>query len=381
MKLRKIGTFIILACILLALMPAPVAAANSDNSDILLPGDPGFIDLQMEASTTKGIVQSIWDLPSDIIGKLAQEKPQILWSPEQFFEAGDQAQGTRNYQTAINNYNAAEAMYAKQKATKTDPRALQESELRRYQNLAHCESSKASAYESQGNEKASLAAKAKAGKYSEKAAVINSNLGKTQTSTSPCLIVTATFGSPLSDEVQLVRNFRDQSIAKSYAGSRFMPGFNAWYYSFSPQVSDYINDNPVVKPGMRILLTPLMEIVLMSQVCYSFLNFNPEIATFTALVVGGALYGLVYVFPFVFVGIVVAKRRGWKGADAISMKPVILVWAVIAALLMTGVVFSIDLLTTVSSGLLVIFTIILVAGAPSLNLSHYIYRKTSLKTG
>jgi hypothetical protein len=158
-----------------------------------------------------------------------------------------------------------------------------------------------------------------------------------------------------------------------------MPGFNAWYYSFSPQVSGYINDHPVVKPAMRIILTPLLEIVLLSQACYSFMSFNPEIATFAALIAGSALYGLVYVFPLVFAGIVVAKRRGWKGADMISMKPALLVWAVIAAFLTAGVVFSQSLLTTITSGLLVISTIILVAGTLSLGLSRYISRKPGLK--
>ena len=76
---------------------------------------------------------------------------------------------------------------------------------------------------------------------------------------SGCLIVTATFGSPLASEVQLVRDYRDGTIRQSYTGSQFFMGFNAWYYSFSPAVADYIATHPLVKSVMQVCLVPLLD--------------------------------------------------------------------------------------------------------------------------
>src|SRR5208337_3548738 len=59
-----------------------------------------------------------------------------------------------------------------------------------------------------------------------------------------CLIATATYGSALSPEVQFLRNFRDHAILQTFAGSSFMMIFNDWYYSFSPQVSQYEYAHP-----------------------------------------------------------------------------------------------------------------------------------------
>ncbi|HUK51278.1 MAG TPA: CFI-box-CTERM domain-containing protein, partial [Terriglobales bacterium] len=59
----------------------------------------------------------------------------------------------------------------------------------------------------------------------------------TTTSAPKCFIATATFGSQLAPQVQFLRTFRDQQIMNTFAGRSFMIAFNAWYYSFSPQVA------------------------------------------------------------------------------------------------------------------------------------------------
>jgi hypothetical protein len=312
---------------------------------------------------------------------LLEEKPKTQWGFRDFYSAGQQAGHDHDFYSGQGNDPAKAAAFDQesllnfQKAEEIVAREPDSSEDKWY-FMSKIEQEKHDIYFRQGKtaeaEKATTAMATYSHKYEE--------LTKNQDSGfdfSGCLVVTSTYGSPMAAEVQLVRDFRDQSIAKSYAGSRFMPGFNAWYYSFSPQVSGYINAHPVVRPGMRILLTPLIELVFLSQACYSLLSFNPEIATFAALIVGSVLYSLVYVFPFVFIGIVAAKRRGWKGADTITMKPVLLAWGAVIVLLTAGVVFSLDLLTTVSSGLLVISTIILVAGSLSFGLSKGNSKKAS----
>ena len=80
-----------------------------------------------------------------------------------------------------------------------------------------------------------------------------------------CLIATATYGSELAPEVQLLRNFRDNSIMKTQAGSNFMIAFNAWYYSFSPYVANYLAGHWVERTIMKGVLYPLVGTLILSQ--------------------------------------------------------------------------------------------------------------------
>jgi streptogramin lyase len=117
----------------------------------------------------------------------------------------------------------------------------------------------------------------------------------TVTSGLPCLIATATFGSPLAPEVQFLRDFRDHQILHTFAGSNFMLVFNAWYYSFSPGVAGYENLHPTVKSPMQYFLTPLLGSLHISSWTYASLAaVNPEIASLIAGLVGSSLIGLLY---------------------------------------------------------------------------------------
>jgi hypothetical protein len=80
-----------------------------------------------------------------------------------------------------------------------------------------------------------------------------------------CLIATATYGSELAPEVQLLRNFRDNSILKTSAGSNFMLAFNAWYYSFSPYVANYLNTHWVERTIMKGVLYPLVGMLYLTS--------------------------------------------------------------------------------------------------------------------
>lgn len=324
----------LLACLLLLAMPALVAAAQdaSPPAPLVAVGVPN----------------------------LMQEKSKLQYDWVNFKQDGDKALESGNYEDAVKNYNQAEAMLL---FADPDRSSLTE------RSLSNMEYQKSNAYKEWGGHATEAAASAR--KAAELEATADAKY-KTENSIKGCLIVTATFGSPLASQVQLVRSFRDDSIVKSYTGSRFMPGFNAWYYSFSPQVSTYINEHPFVRPAMQLLITPLLEIVIFAQACHSYLSFNPELATIVAIIVGSALYGLIYLFPTVFAGMWVAKRRGWKGGRLQSMLPVAAIWALIALLLAMGVILSLDLLTTLASGLFVIATILLVVGALSLSLSQYL---------
>jgi len=112
---------------------------------------------------------------------------------------------------------------------------------------------------------------------------------------SPCLIATATFGSELAPQVQLLRNFRDQEILHTFAGSNFMIVFNSWYYSFSPAVARYEISNSAAHYTARILLYPLIGILQISSISYSTLAFQPEVAILVAGIIASSLIGMVYI--------------------------------------------------------------------------------------
>jgi len=44
-----------------------------------------------------------------------------------------------------------------------------------------------------------------------------------------------------------------------------MTGFNQFYYSFSPAISDYERENPVFKEAVKITLTPLLTSLTLLQ--------------------------------------------------------------------------------------------------------------------
>jgi len=73
-----------------------------------------------------------------------------------------------------------------------------------------------------------------------------------------CLIATATYGTELAPQVQLLRELRDNSLLQTEAGSIFMKSFNDVYYSFSPIIADYERENPVFKQVVKIAITPMI---------------------------------------------------------------------------------------------------------------------------
>ena len=73
-----------------------------------------------------------------------------------------------------------------------------------------------------------------------------------------CLIATATYGSELAPQVQLLRELRDNQLLNTESGSAFMGLFNDVYYSFSPQIADLERENPAFKEMVKITITPLL---------------------------------------------------------------------------------------------------------------------------
>lgn len=76
-----------------------------------------------------------------------------------------------------------------------------------------------------------------------------------------CLIATASYGTELAPQVQLLREFRDNTLSRTASGTAFMSGFNHFYYSFSPTIADLERENPTFKEAVKITITPMLYTV------------------------------------------------------------------------------------------------------------------------
>jgi hypothetical protein len=73
-----------------------------------------------------------------------------------------------------------------------------------------------------------------------------------------CLIATATYGSELAPQVQLLREIRDNTILTTASGAAFMSAFNQFYYAFSPTIADWERQSPVFKETVKLVITPMI---------------------------------------------------------------------------------------------------------------------------
>lgn len=263
---RKIGTFIILACFVLALMPATVVAAN-DNIPVPL-----------------------------IAVNLFQDKPKSQWNAWDFVLAGRAASSQGNYQEAIDNFNYAEL------------KLITEDKLRTWNTehlLSEIEKDKSGTYSRMpGHQVEADAANQKSQSLEQSSEIKKADEEKKN----QCLIATATFDSPLAPQVQQLREFREGTIYSTESGTQFMTAFNAWYYSFSPAVANFIDDHPSTKPPMRILLTPLLGILNLSRISFFTLALYPDISVIVVGLIASTLIGIVYAFPLLFVLLAVIRR-------------------------------------------------------------------------
>jgi len=73
-----------------------------------------------------------------------------------------------------------------------------------------------------------------------------------------CVIATASYGSPMAKEVQMLREIRDNQLLQTQSGSAFMGGFNTVYYSFAPTIAQWEQENPAFKEIVKTTITPLI---------------------------------------------------------------------------------------------------------------------------
>jgi M6 family metalloprotease-like protein len=172
----------------------------------------------------------------------------------------------------------------------------------------------------------------------------------------PCIIATVTFGSEATPEVQFLRNFRDQLVLSTHAGSAFMNVFNLWYYSFSPQVADFIVVHDAVRSPLRAVLYPLLGVLELSSATYSAFQSFPELAITIAGIVASALIGLVYLTPVTL--LLVRFSRGRRVGTVRVVRVLSISLLVAVALLLLGELAGSFGLLAVAASVLVLTTLL-----------------------
>jgi hypothetical protein len=112
---------------------------------------------------------------------------------------------------------------------------------------------------------------------------------------SGCFIATAAYGTPMADEIQILRDFRDEYLLINSVGRTFVD----FYYRVSPPIAEFITEHPVLKPIVRAGLVPAVVISI--------------IAVSTTLAEKIAILGLVVLVSVALV--VWATRRRGRGPE------------------------------------------------------------------
>ena len=76
---------------------------------------------------------------------------------------------------------------------------------------------------------------------------------------SGCFIATAAYGTPMAEEIQVLRDFRDGYLLTNPIGRAFVD----FYYRTSPPIADFIAGHPILRQAVRFILKP---VIFMSSV-------------------------------------------------------------------------------------------------------------------
>jgi hypothetical protein len=71
-----------------------------------------------------------------------------------------------------------------------------------------------------------------------------------------CFIATAAYDTPMSEQVQVLRQFRDEYLLSNKAGQALVH----LYYTVSPPVARFIASHPGIKPIVRAALWPALVV-------------------------------------------------------------------------------------------------------------------------
>ncbi|QEW05354.1 CFI-box-CTERM domain-containing protein [Nitrincola iocasae] len=110
-------------------------------------------------------------------------------------------------------------------------------------------------WEGKGNKEAALPLLERAAELSPRDIDIQNNLNAIKSS--QCVIATAAFGTPLADEVKILRLWRDD-ILRKYLLGRFLI---FTYYAVSPPIASLVGRSNILRASVRVILRPIIRYI------------------------------------------------------------------------------------------------------------------------
>jgi len=89
----------------------------------------------------------------------------------------------------------------------------------------------------------------------------------------PCFVATAAYGTPMADQLDVLRAFRDRYLLTNAFGSSLV----RTYYRYSPVIADVVAGNYLLRAVTRGILAPIVAVVRL------LLSTPPSIKVATAL--------------------------------------------------------------------------------------------------
>ncbi|MFA5772021.1 MAG: CFI-box-CTERM domain-containing protein [Thermoplasmata archaeon] len=70
----------------------------------------------------------------------------------------------------------------------------------------------------------------------------------------PCFIATAAYGTPMAEEINVLRNWRDDFLLSTKIGTSFVN----IYYKTSPPIADFVSSSNLRKAVVRAVINPIV---------------------------------------------------------------------------------------------------------------------------
>jgi hypothetical protein len=114
-----------------------------------------------------------------------------------------------------------------------------------------------------------------------------------------CAISTAAYGTPLMEEVDLLRRFRDEEVLSTFIGKSFFAAFDSLYYSFSPYLSYGVSRNAWAKSLTNLFILPLVKSLSLVASLQSALNLGSDFGVIVSGLMITFLIGSLYFAPLI----------------------------------------------------------------------------------
>ena len=99
-----------------------------------------------------------------------------------------------------------------------------------------------------------------------------------------CLVATASYGSEMAPQVQMLRELRHAFMQETQSGAEFVGWFNGAYYALSPPIADMERQIPLFREAVRVTIAPLIASLGLLQYADAG-SWHEVVAYGTALVI------------------------------------------------------------------------------------------------